>query len=98
MAGRAVRESWDYDRKEMVQALIDARNMFPEMAVDIAKVFLLADAVAIKQDEVEIKREKLELEKRKYDDAIRIKLIDLALAAGVVPANGGKVIESNPVK
>ena len=92
MVGRAIREGWEYDRQEVVEMLMSAMRSFPDMTVDIAKVFVLADAVNAKQDEVQIKREKLELEKRKYDDGLRIKAMELAIAAGVVPPDRAKVI------
>lgn len=92
MVGRAIREGWEYDRKEVVEMLMSAMRSFPDMTVDIAKVFVLADAVSAKHDEVQIKREKLELEKRKYDDGLRIKAMELAIAAGVVPPDRAKAI------
>lgn len=95
MVGRAIREGWEYDRNEVVEMLMSAMRSFPDMTVDIAKVFVLADAVNAKQDEIQIKREKLELEKRKYDDGLRIKAIELAIAAGVVPPDREKAIGQN---
>jgi len=67
----------------------------PELMIEAAKVLLLGDTVAAKQAETEIKREKLELEKRQYDDKLRLRLIELATNAGLIPASGVKAVESN---
>ena len=93
---RAINEGWNYDRNEVVSALLVAVGSGdPELVIEASKVLLLGDTVAAKEAEVEIKREALELEKRKYDDKLRIRLIELASNAGLIPAVGNKAIESN---
>ena len=93
---RAIKEGWDYDRNQVVSALLNAVGCGdPGLAIEAAKVLLLGDTVAAKQAEVEIKREALELEKRKYDDKLRLRLIELASNAGLIPAIGNKAIESD---
>lgn len=94
LARRAIREGWDYDRSEVVDALLVALRD-PELTIEAAKVLLLGDTVAAKQAEVQIKREKLELEKRQYDDKLRLRLIELAISAGNIPPAGVKSIESD---
>jgi hypothetical protein len=96
LARRAIKEGWSYDRGEVIAALMEVLSMGnPEMTIEAAKVLLLGDTVAAKQEEVEIKREKLELEKRQYDDKLRLRLIELATNAGLIPAAGVKTVESN---
>jgi len=93
---RAITEGWNYDRSEVVSALLSAVGSGdPGLAIEAAKVLLLGDTVAAKQAEVEIKREALELEKRKYDDKLRIRLIELAISAGNIPSAGNQAIESD---
>lgn len=96
LARRAIKEGWDYDRSEVVAALFEVMALRdPVLMIEAAKVLLLGDTVAAKQAEVEIKREKLELEKRQYDDKLRLRLIELATNAGLIPASGVKAVESN---
>ena len=93
---RAVREGWDYDRKKMSQellAIVELKD--PELTIEVAKIFLIADSVAIKEEEVELKREKIELEKRQYDDKLRLRLIELATSAGLVSASGVQPVKAN---
>ena len=93
---RAIKEGWNYDRNQVVSALLNAVGCGdPGLAIEAAKVLLLGDTVAAKEAEVEIKREALELEKRKYDDKIRIRLIELAISAGNIPTAGVSAIESD---
>lgn len=93
---RAINEGWNYDRNKVVSALLVAVGSGdPELVIEASKVLLLGDTVAAKEAEVEIKREALELEKRKYDDKLRIRLIELASNAGLIPAVGNKAIESD---
>jgi hypothetical protein len=96
LARRAIKEGWEYDRSEVVAALFEVMALRdPELMIEAAKVLLLGDTVAAKQAETEIKREKLELEKRQYDDKLRLRLIELATNAGLIPASGVKAVESN---
>ena len=96
MVRRAINEGWNYDRNEVVSALLVAVGSGdPELVIEASKVLLLGDTVAAKEAEVEIKREALELEKRKYDDKLRIRLIELASNAGLISAVGNKAIESD---
>jgi len=91
---RAIKEDWDYDKSEMIEALRDVIGLRdPELTIEAVKVLLLGDSVAAKQAEVQIKREKLELEKRQYDDKLRLRLIELATSAGIIPAAGVRSIE-----
>ena len=93
---RAVREGWDYDRQKMSQelaAIVELRD--PELTIEVAKIFLIADSVAIKEEEIELKREKIELEKRQYDDKLRLRLIELATSAGLIPNSGVEPIKAN---
>ena len=93
---RAITEGWNYDRTEVVSALLAAVGSGdPGLVMEASKVLLLGDTVAAKQAEVEIKREALELEKRKYDDKLRLRLIELASNAGLIPAVGNQSIESD---
>jgi hypothetical protein len=96
LAKRAIRDGWDYDRGELIAALVGVISLRdPELTIEAAKVLLLGDTVVAKQAEVEIKRETLELEKRKYDDKLRLRLIELATNAGLIPTAGVKAVESN---
>ncbi len=93
---RAVREGWDYDRQKMSQELasiVELRD--PELTIEVAKIFLIADSVAIKEEEIELKREKIELEKRQYDDKLRLRLIELATSAGLIPDSGVGTVKAN---
>ena len=94
---RAITEGWNYDRNEVVSALLVAVGSGdPGLVIEASKVLLLGDTVAAKQAEVEIKREALELEKRKYDDKLRIRLIELAISSGNILETGVAAIESAP--
>ena len=94
---RAITEGWNYDRNEVVSALLVAvGSSDPGLVIEASKVLLLGDTVAARQAEVEIKREALELEKRKYDDKLRIRLIELAISSGNILETGVAAIESAP--
>ena len=94
---RAITEGWNYDRNEVVSALLVAVGSGdPGLVIEASKVLLLGDTVAARQAEVEIKREALELEKRKYDDKLRIRLIELAISSGNILETGVAAIESAP--
>jgi hypothetical protein len=72
MIGRAIREGWDYDRAEVAKALMECvLNRDPEL------MFEAIDRLQ-KGDEVQIKRELLELKKAGDDNAIRLRLLELA--------------------
>ena len=72
MIGRAIREGWDYDRQEVSRALMECViNRDPEL-------MMLAIDRLQRGDEVQIKREMLELKKAGDDNAIRLRLLELA--------------------
>jgi hypothetical protein len=72
MVSRAIREGWDFDRSAVVSALMEiVVNRDPELMLD-------AIALLMRGDEINIKREMLELKKSGDDNAIRLRLLELA--------------------
>lgn len=76
LVGRAIREGWDYDRKAVIQALMDCvKSGDPELMLEATDRLL-------RGDEIELKRELVELKKAGDDNAIRLRLIELARNLG----------------
>ena len=72
MVSRAIREGWNFDRSTVVSALMEiVVNRDPELMLD-------AIALLMRGDEINIKREMLELKKSGDDNAIRLRLLELA--------------------
>lgn len=72
LISRAQREGWDYNRAEVVAALMEVvHNRDPELMMDAIDRLL-------KGDEIEIKRQLMELKKAGDDNAIRLRLLELA--------------------
>lgn len=72
LISRAQREGWDYDRKEVVAALMEVViNRDPDLMLEAIDRLL-------KGDEIEIKRQLMELKKAGDDNAIRLRLLELA--------------------
>jgi len=72
MVGRAIREGWNFDRSLVVSALMEViESRDPELMLD-------AIALLMRGDEINIKREMLELKKSGDDNAIRLRLLELA--------------------
>ena len=79
MIRRAQREGWNYDRKEVVTALMElVTNRDPDLMIDAIERLQFGDALAIKEEEAEIKRELMELKKLGDENAIRLRLLELA--------------------
>ncbi len=69
---RAQNDGWGYDRKKLADALMDlAMSGDPELLLEAA-------AMLHKGDEVEIKRQLMELKKEGDDNAVRLRLLELA--------------------
>lgn len=87
MVGRAITEGWNYDRKMVVQALMDiVHRRDPD---------LMLEAIDRLQrgDEIELKRELVELKKAGDDNAIRLRLLELA--RHIEPAELAKLASDN---
>lgn len=72
LIARAQREGWDYDRREVVSALMElVHKRDPD---------LMMDAIDRLQrgDEIDIKRELVELKKAGDDNALRLRLLELS--------------------
>jgi hypothetical protein len=72
---RALKERWNVDREKIKQALMVALGD-PDLAVDAAKVLLVADALDVKRDEIEFKQQAKENEQR-------LRLLELAQSVPV---------------
>lgn len=83
---RAARERWNtppHIRQQVVIGLIDLLKSDPASAVEVAKAFTAMDMADIARDAVEIKRDLVELKKAGDDNAIRLRLLELAQRAPV---------------
>lgn len=76
LVGRALKEKWNVNRTKIKSALMNALAD-PDLAIDAAKVLLLADALDVKREELEQKKEVKENEQR-------LRLLELARS---VPAS-----------
>ena len=75
LAGRALRERWNVDKEKVKQALMVALAD-PDLAIDAAKVLLVADALDVKREELEAKQQAKENEQR-------LRLLELAQSVPV---------------
>ncbi|MFN6304106.1 MAG: hypothetical protein ACK42H_18135 [Planctomycetota bacterium] len=75
LVSRALKERWNVDREKIKQALMVALGD-PDLAVDAAKVLLVADALDVKRDEIEFKQQAKENEQR-------LRLLELAQSVPV---------------
>lgn len=58
MAGRAIREGWDVDKREVAEALMEViRSRDPDMMLEAAKLLLLADGLDVKREELQAKQD-----------------------------------------
>jgi hypothetical protein len=72
MVGRAIKEGWNFDRSAVVSALIEViEQRDPDLMMKAIELLM-------KGDEINIKREMLELKKAGDDNAIRLRLLELA--------------------
>lgn len=72
MIGRAIKEGWNYDRGEVIAALMEVvASRDPDLMMD-------AVGLLLKGDEVAIKRELVELKKLGDDNELRLRLLELA--------------------
>ena len=79
MVGRAIREGWNYNREEVVAALMElVVNRDPDLMLGAIERLQKGDEIAIKAEEATIKRELLELKKLGDENALRIRLLELA--------------------
>ena len=75
LVSRALKERWNVDREKIKHALMVALGD-PELAIDAAKVLLVADALDVKRDELEAKQQAKENEQR-------LRLLELAQSVPV---------------
>lgn len=79
LVARAQREGWNYDRKEVVAALMDVvQSRDPELMFQAIERLQKGDEIAIKQQEADIKRELMELKKLGDEQQLKLRLIELA--------------------
>ncbi len=72
MTGRAIREGWDIDKKEVAEALMDViRQRDPDMMLEAAKLLILADGINVKREELQAKQDAKDAEHR-------LRLLELA--------------------
>ena len=72
MVGRAIKEGWNFDRAAVVSALMEViEQRDPDLMMKAIELLM-------KGDEINIKREMLELKKAGDDNAIRLRLLELA--------------------
>jgi hypothetical protein len=72
MVSRAIKEGWNFDRSAVVSALIEViEQRDPDLMMKAIELLM-------KGDEINIKREMLELKKAGDDNAIRLRLLELA--------------------
>ena len=89
MVGRAMKEGWDFDRKAVVAALMEV--------IDSRDPKLMLDAIGLlmRGDEINIKREMVELKKSGDDNAIRLRLLELA--RHIEPAELARLASENGI-
>lgn len=75
LVSRALKQRWNVDREKIKEALMVALGD-PDLAVDAAKVLLVADALDVKRDEIEFKQQAKENEQR-------LRLLELAQSVPV---------------
>ena len=96
LIARAQREGWDYDREEVAAALMEAvATRDPEVMMDAIDRLQKGDEIAIKQEEAAIKRELLELKKLGDENALRLRLLELA--RNIEPAELARLASKNGV-
>ena len=94
MVGRAIREGWDYDRKEVIDALMEiVTNRDPELMLDAIERLQKGDEIMIKNEEAAIKRELMELKKLGDEQQLRLRLFELA--QHIEPAELAKLASQN---
>jgi hypothetical protein len=72
MVSRAIKEGWNFDRSAVVSALMEViEQRDPDLMMKAIELLM-------KGDEINIKREMLELKKAGDDNAIRLRLLELA--------------------
>ena len=75
LVSRALKERWNVDKEKIKQALMVALSD-PDLAIDAAKVLLVADALDVKREELEAKQQAKENEQR-------LRLLELAQSVPV---------------
>jgi hypothetical protein len=79
MAGRAIRENWNYDRQEVIAALMElVINRDPDLMLGAIERLQKGDEIAIKNEEAAIKRELMEIKKLGDEQQLRVRLLELA--------------------
>ena len=79
MISRAIRENWEYDRKEVTAALMEiVINRDPDLMLNAVALLLKGDEVSIKNEEAAIKRELMEIKKLGDEQQLRLRLLELA--------------------
>jgi hypothetical protein len=73
LVARALKNRWEVDKKKIRESLMACLSD-PDLAIDAAKVLLMADAMDVKRDEIEAKKQTKENEQR-------LQLLELARRA-----------------
>jgi hypothetical protein len=94
MVGRAIKEGWDYDRKEVIDALMDCvKTRHPDLMFEAIDRLQEGDKIMIKNEEALIKRELMELKKLGDEQQLRLRLFELA--QHIEPAELAKLASQN---
>ena len=94
MVGRAINEGWDYDREEVVAALMEVvLSRDPDLMLDAIDRLQKGDEIMIKNEEAAIKRELMELKKLGDEQQLRLRLLELA--RNVEPAELARLASEN---
>ncbi len=89
MVGRAIKEGWNFDRSAVVSALMEViEQRDPDLMMKAIELLM-------KGDEINIKREMLELKKAGDDNAIRLRLLELA--RNIEPAELARLASQNGI-
>ncbi len=89
MVGRAIKEGWNFDRAAVVSALMEViEQRDPDLMMKAIELLM-------KGDEINIKREMLELKKAGDDNAIRLRLLELA--RNIEPAELARLASQNGI-
>ena len=94
MVGRAISEGWNYDRDEVVAALMEVvLNRDPDLMLEAIDRLQKGDEIMIKNEEAAIKRELMELKKLGDEQQLRLRLLELA--RNVEPAELARLASKN---
>lgn len=96
LLGRAIREGWDYDRQKVIAALMEVvDNRDSDLMLGAIERLQKGDEIQIKLYEADIKREMMELKKAGDDNAIRLRLLELA--RHIEPAELARLASENGI-